>query len=163
MKILILGARGNLGQQLVKVFSIDNNVIAWDMTDVDITDKNLVDKKINDLKPEVVINAAAYNAVDKCEINDEEYDLAKKINIDGPKFLAEAALNVKAILIHYSTDYVFSGNEEGGYREDDLPNPVNRYGKTKFHGEKKLTKLLESKKQILFWEKFHIFLHWEKN
>ncbi|MBU0636894.1 MAG: dTDP-4-dehydrorhamnose reductase [Patescibacteria group bacterium] len=141
MKILILGARGNLGQQLVKVFSIDNNVIAWDMTDVDITDKNLVDKKINDLKPEVVINAAAYNAVDKCEINDEEYDLAKKINIDGPKFLAEAALNVKAILIHYSTDYVFSGNEEGGYREDDLPNPVNRYGKTKFHGEKKIIEL----------------------
>ncbi|MEK7558025.1 MAG: dTDP-4-dehydrorhamnose reductase [Patescibacteria group bacterium] len=141
MKILIFGSRGNLGCQLTKVFSFDNEVIGWDKNDVDITDRELVLKKVNDLKPDVIINASAYNAVDKCEDNDEEYELAKKINIDGPKFLAEACLNVKATLIHYSSDYVFSGNKEGGYCEDDLPDPINHYGKTKFFGEKKIIEL----------------------
>ncbi|MEK7203450.1 MAG: dTDP-4-dehydrorhamnose reductase [Patescibacteria group bacterium] len=140
-KILILGAQGSLGQQLIKVFSADNQVVAWDRMEVDITDKELVFKKINDLKPEVIINAAAYNAVDKCEKNDEEYELAKKINIDGPKFLAEATLNVKAVLIHYSTDYVFDGKRKRGYKETDEPKPINRYGKTKFHGEKRILEL----------------------
>ncbi|MFH1233526.1 MAG: dTDP-4-dehydrorhamnose reductase [Patescibacteria group bacterium] len=140
-KILILGAQGNLGKQLVKVFSDDNQVIAWDKSDVDITDKELVLKKVDDLKPDVLINAAAYNAVDKCEESDEEYELAKKINIDGPKFLAEACLKADATLVHYSSDYVFSGNKENGYREDDLPDPINRYGKTKFHGEKRILEL----------------------
>ena len=93
MRILILGANGNLGGQLVEVFdNKENEVIAWDRHEIDITDRELVVKKINDLKPTVVINATAYNNVDKCEENDEEYDLAKKINIDGPKFLAEACL-----------------------------------------------------------------------
>ncbi|MBU0898066.1 dTDP-4-dehydrorhamnose reductase [Patescibacteria group bacterium] len=141
MKILIFGAKGNLGIQLMNIFAEGNSVIGWDKNDVDITDNELVLKKVNDLKPNVIINAAAYNAVDKCEDNDEEYELAKKINIDGPKFLAEAALSVGAILIHYSSDYVFSGNKEGGYNEDDLPDPINRYGKTKFFGEKKIIEL----------------------
>jgi len=140
-KILILGAKGNLGQQLVKIFSSDNEVIAWDRGEIDISDRELMLKKIADLKPELVINAAAYNAVDKCEDNDEEYDLAKKINIDGPKFLAEACLKIGATLIHYSTDYVFDGAKEGGYDENDEPKPINRYGKTKFHGEKRILEL----------------------
>ncbi|PKL72203.1 dTDP-4-dehydrorhamnose reductase [Candidatus Kuenenbacteria bacterium HGW-Kuenenbacteria-1] len=141
MKILILGSKGNLGVQLVKVFSNGNEVIGWDRAEVDITDRELILKKVNNLKPDVIINAAAYNAVDRCEESDEEYELAKKINIDGVKFLAEAAFNVKAILIHYSSDYVFSGNKENGYSEDDLPDPINRYGKTKFFGEKKIIEL----------------------
>ncbi|MDO9399792.1 MAG: dTDP-4-dehydrorhamnose reductase [bacterium] len=141
MKILILGAKGNLGVQLMKVFANGNEVIGWDRSEIDITDRELILKKVDDLKPDVIINAAAYNAVDKCEDNDEEYELAKKLNIDGPKFLAEAALNVKAILIHYSSDYVFSGNKEDGYCEDDAPDPINRYGKTKFFGEKKIIEL----------------------
>jgi len=141
LKTLILGAKGNLGQQLVKVFSPDNNVIAWDKGEVDITDRELILKKMNDIKPELVINAAAYNAVDKCETNEEEYDLAKKINIDGPKFLAEACLKVGAILVHYSTDYVFEGKKRRGYNETDEPKPINRYGKSKFHGEKRILEL----------------------
>ena len=146
-KILILGAKGNLGQQLVKVFSGQENtsatlgageVIAWDREEIDITDRELIIKKIDDIKPEVIINAAAYNNVDKCEDSDEEYELAKKVNIDGPKFLAEAGLKVGAILVHYSTNYVFDGEKKEGYIENDEAKPINRYGKTKFHGEKRI-------------------------
>ncbi|MFH1255087.1 MAG: dTDP-4-dehydrorhamnose reductase [bacterium] len=141
MKTLILGAKGNLGKQLAEVFAGSGEVIAWDRGEIDITDRELILKKIGDIKPEIVINAAAYNAVDQCENNDEEYELAKKINIDGPKFLAEACLKEGAIFIHYSTDYVFDGAEEGGYKETDAPRPINRYGKTKFHGEKRILEL----------------------
>lgn len=141
MKILILGAKGNLGRQLQKVFKDAGEVIAWDKGEIDITDRELILKKIADLKPELVINAAAYNAVDKCEASDEEYELAKKINIDGPKFLAQACLRSGAVLVHYSTDYVFDGAQKNGYIESDEPKPVNRYGKTKFHGEKRILEL----------------------
>ncbi|MDO8592450.1 MAG: dTDP-4-dehydrorhamnose reductase [bacterium] len=140
-KILILGAKGNLGQQLVKVFSPGNEVIAWDRGEIDITDRELILKKMADLRPELVINAAAYNAVDKCEADDGEYELAKKINIDGPKFLAEACRLGGATLIHYSTNYVFDGEKKGGYQETDQPKPANRYGKSKHHGEKRILEL----------------------
>lgn len=148
-KILILGAKGNLGQQLVKVFSSDgpsaslgvSEVIAWDRGEIDISDRELILKKIGEIKPGLVINAAAYNAVDKCEVSDEEYELAKKINIDGPKFLAEACLKIGAVLVHYSTDYVFEGKKKRGYSETDEPKPINRYGKTKLHGEKIILEL----------------------
>jgi len=148
MKILILGAKGNLGQQLVKVFTAGNDIIAWDRGEIDISDRELILKKIGDVKPELIINAAAYNAVDKCEDNDEEYELAKKVNIDGPKFLAEACLKIGATLIHYSTDYVFDGSNKDGYIETDEPKPINRYGKTKFHGE---TRILELSGSGLKW------------
>lgn len=140
-KALILGAKGNLGQQLTKVFSVDYETIAWDRGEIDITDRELILKKIGDVKPELVINAAAYNSADKCEASDEEYNLAKKINIDGPKFLAEACLKINALLIHYSTNYVFDGEKKRGYKETDGPKPINRYGKTKFHGEKRILEL----------------------
>ncbi|MDP2709053.1 MAG: dTDP-4-dehydrorhamnose reductase [bacterium] len=142
-KILILGAKGNLGVQLAKIFATeaDNEVIAWDKGEIDVTDRELIFKKMGDLKPELVINAAAYNAVDKCEKSEEEYDLAKTINIDGPKFLAEACLKTGAALIHYSTNYVFDGEKKEGYVETDAPRPVNRYGKSKFHGEKRILEL----------------------
>jgi dTDP-4-dehydrorhamnose reductase len=142
MKILILGANGNLGCQLVKVFnSDDNDVIAWDRGEIDITDRELILKKINDLKPNLVINAAAYNAVDKCERDDAEYELAKKINIDGPKNIAEGCLKTGSTFIHFSTDYVFDGKNKNGYTEQAEPNPINRYGKSKFHGEKRILEL----------------------
>lgn len=139
-KVLIFGAQGNLGSQLVKIFSADSqyDVIGWDKSEIDITDRELIMKKVGDIKPGIIINAAAYNAVDKCEDNDLEYDLAKRLNIDAPRYLAEAAMSVRAILVNYSTDYVFGGDNEKGYKENDTPAPINRYGKTKFHGEKQL-------------------------
>lgn len=140
-KIIIFGSQGNLGTQLVKVFTHDYEVIAWDKKEIDITDETLISKKINEIKPAIIINAAAYNNVDKCEDSDAEYELAKKVNIDGPKFIARACLKIGAIFIHYSTDYVFSGDEKQGYNELSEPKPINRYGKTKFHGEKRILEL----------------------
>jgi len=149
MKILILGAEGNLGQQLVKTFAgEENEVIAWDRGEINIADRELILKKVDDIKPEVIINAAAYNAVDKCEDSDDEYEIAKKVNIDGPKFLAEASLKTGVTLVHYSTNYVFDGEKKEGYVETDEPKPINRYGKTKFHGEKRI---LEYSGQGLKW------------
>jgi len=153
MKILILGSNGNLGQQLVKAFSDGNDIIAWDRSEIDITDKALILKKIKDVKPEVVINAAAYNAVDKCETDGKEFGLAQKLNGEAPGILAEAALSVGAILVHYSTDYVFGGHahhhektvkeikDQGGFMENDEQRPINKYGQSKFIGEQEIVRL----------------------
>ncbi len=141
MRILILGAKGNLGQELVKVFAKDHEIIAWGKGEVDITDKDLIVKKIKDVKPVIIINAAAYNAVDKCETDEKEFELAKKINGKAVGYLAEAALETGAILIHYSTDYVFSGRKKTGYNEDDLPKPINKYGESKLLGERAVISL----------------------
>lgn len=145
MKILILGAKGNLGGQLIKVFATENEVIAWDREEIDITDKELVIKKISDVKPNIIINAAAYNAVDKCEEDKAEFALAKKLNCEAVGYLAEAALEVNAVLVHYSSDYVFDGGVKtkkesrgAGFKEDDQPCPVNKYGETKMQGEREL-------------------------
>ena len=141
MRILILGAKGNLGQELVKVFAKGHEIIAWGKGEVDITDKDLIVKKIKDVKPVIIINAAAYNAVDKCETDEKEFELAKKINGKAVGYLAEAALETGAILIHYSTDYVFSGRKKTGYNEDDLPKPINKYGESKLLGERAVISL----------------------
>lgn len=152
MKILILGASGNLGQQLVKVFKDGNEVIAWGKSEIDISDKELVLKKIADIKPGLIINSAAYNAVDKCEEPDE-FEIAKKINGLAPGYLADAALRVGAILVHFSSDYVFGGHlghkgikmsdikKQGGFKESDEPRPVNKYGQTKLMGEQEIIKM----------------------
>jgi len=143
-KILILGSKGNLGQQLVKIFTAassgpsSHEVIAWDREEIDITDKALITKKINDIKPDIIINAAAYNAVDKCEEDERAYEVAKKLNGEAVGYLAEAALATEALIVHYSSDYIFSGNKKAGYREDDKPEPVNKYAETKLLGEKEL-------------------------
>jgi len=143
MKILVLGANGNLGTQISEVFEADseNEVIAWDREQIDVTDEELVYKKISDIKPEIIINAVAYNAVDKCEESEEEYDKAKILNIDVPRFLANAAIENDALLIHFSSDYVFGAVEKDFYEESDEPSALNRYGKTKLHGERAIIKL----------------------
>jgi dTDP-4-dehydrorhamnose reductase len=141
-KILILGSKGNLGQQLVAVLKNDYEVIAFDRDEVDITDRDLVIKKINDIKPDIIINAAAYNAVDKCE-EEEGYEIAKKINGEAPEYLAQGALEANAVLVHYSSDYVFNGEKKEGYKEDDSPNPISKYGETKLMGERAIMNLSE--------------------
>lgn len=142
MEVLILGAKGNLGSQLAKIFSADKDykVIAWDKEEIDITDKELVFKKIHELKPGIIINAAAYNAVDKCEESEAEFELAKKINAEAVGYLVEACLETGAVLVHYSSDYVFAGDRKEGYKEDDEPKPINKYGETKLAGEEELIK-----------------------
>lgn len=137
---LIIGAKGMLGQDLVKVFSADKNydVIAWDLENLDITNKNDVFEKIGKLKPKIIINAAAYTDVDRCE-DMAKKDLCMKVNGEAVGYLASCASKLNAILVHYSTDYVFSGKKQEGYKEDEKEiAPINFYGKSKALGEKKL-------------------------
>lgn len=132
-RILILGVKGMLGRELAGIFN-GSKPILWDKSDLDITNCKEVRRKISELKPDIIINAAAYTAVDDCETNKE---LAMKVNGEAVKYLAESANEVGAVFIHYSTDYVFDGKNSNGYQEDDIPqNPVNVYGESKLLGEK---------------------------
>ncbi|MBT3230667.1 dTDP-4-dehydrorhamnose reductase [Candidatus Uhrbacteria bacterium] len=135
MKILITGAQGMLGQDLVKVFSsAGHDVIAASRADLDITNQESVDSYIDKLKPEMIVNAAAYNAVDQIE-EDEHFERAMQINARGPLHLAQAADRVGAKFVHFGTDYVFDGQGNAHYLEDDQTNPISRYGESKLKGE----------------------------
>ena len=140
MKVLILGAQGNLGQQLMKVFW-GSEVVGMDASELDVTNKELVLDTIKNIKPAVIINATAYNAVDKCEGNDEEFEVARRVNTGALGTLSQAALSEGAVLVHYSTDYVFDGEVEDGYGEGSEPSPINKYGVSKLGGEKEITAL----------------------
>jgi dTDP-4-dehydrorhamnose reductase len=143
MKIIIIGAKGALGQQINEVFKLDysSEVFAFDIEDLDIIKEDEVKKKINDIHPDLIINCAAYNNVDKCEEGGLEFSLAREINISAVGYLARAAIDCGAIFVHFSSDYVFSGDKEGGYLETDIPTPVNKYGQSKLGGEKEILSL----------------------
>ena len=134
MKILVTGANGMLAKEVKERFQKGNEIIATDVAELDITNEKMVNEVIAEIKPDYIINCAAYTAVDKAE---ENYELADKINGDGPKNLAKSAKAVGAKLVHISTDYVFDGdlNVSKDYDEDDEKEPVTVYGKTKLHGE----------------------------
>ena len=133
MKILITGANGMLAKSVRKRLE-GNELICTDVADLDITDEEAVLKKVSEIKPEYIINCAAYTAVDKAETAGE---IVEKINADGPRNLAKAAKENDSVLVHVSTDYVFGGDldVEKDYKEDDPKNPVTAYGITKLHGE----------------------------
>lgn len=136
-KVLILGAKGMLGQALSQVFRMAGYVVvAWDIDDIDLTDSEATLAKISALAPAVIINAAAYNAVDACETDDEEYRKALILNRDVPGYLARSAREHGVVFVHYSTDYVFDGTAEAGYSEDAIPNPISRYGTSKYEGRR---------------------------
>jgi dTDP-4-dehydrorhamnose reductase len=139
-KVVVLGAQGNLGNQIAKEFKKEEEykVIGWDREDVDITDKELVMDKLQEIKPDIIINTAAYNDVDKCEDDEQEFEKAKMINGRAVGFLSEAALKTGAIIIHFSTDYVFAGDKQEGYKETEEPAPINKYGRSKRMGEEEL-------------------------
>lgn len=143
MTILILGSAGNLGTAFNDLLSKqeDISLVAWDKTELDVTDQGILSKKIADIKPDVIINVVAYNDVDTCEKNEAAQTKAKSLNVDFVASLAEIALNIGATLIHYSSDYVFKGDNKQGYQEDAVPLPQNFYGQTKFAGEQELIKL----------------------
>lgn len=140
MKVLITGANGQLGRELAKQYKNQVNVdlILTDITVLDITKVKEVYSFINICKPDIIINCAAYTAVDKCEI---EIDLAYMINTIGPKNLAAAANEIGAEIVHVSTDYVFDCNEYKLLTEFDNVNPQTIYGKTKLNGEILVTNL----------------------
>lgn len=134
MKILITGANGMLAKA-VKNELKNEELICTDVTELDITNLEMVKDAVNNIKPDYIINCAAYTAVDKAE---EQEELAYKINAIGPKNLAIAAKQNDAILVHISTDYVFGGDKpvEQDYSEDDEKKPQAVYGTTKLAGEK---------------------------
>ncbi len=134
MKVLILGAKGSLGQEFMDLYR-DHEVFGWDRTDLDIADEEAVSAKIKDLKPELIINCAAYNAVDKAE---EDRGMAEAVNGSAVGFLSKVATELGSVLVHYSTGQVFDGSNPDGYNEDDLPHPVNAYGMSKYLGEMEL-------------------------
>ena len=136
MKILILGADGMLGQELQKAFADMGEVTAWDKKDVDITKADEASGKITALMPDILINAAAYNNMDKAEGEDAE--LAKAINGNVVGALADICQILAITMVHYSTDYVFDGTKQQGYTETDQPNPISVYGESKYLGERLL-------------------------
>jgi dTDP-4-dehydrorhamnose reductase len=136
-KIVIFGASGMLGHALQREFP---EAHFFGHRDVEITNENTVKKILKQERPAVIINAAAYTDVDACEDN---RDHAFAVNGYGPGYVASACSETGAILVHYSTDYIFEGTKQE-YREDDLPNPLNIYGKSKLLGEVSIRKNMEN-------------------
>ena len=132
MKILLLGASGQVGKALRAPLSNLGTLHACTHTDMNICEHDIVRKQIMELAPDVIVNAAAYTAVDRAE---SEAETAFEINASAVKNLAQIAKSIDSQLIHYSTDYVFDGNKSGAYTEEDATNPLNVYGKSKLAGE----------------------------
>lgn len=131
-KILLIGANGMLGRDLSKTLPDSFQCIASRSQDLDITDREATFRAIKALNPNVVINAAGFTAVDRCE---EETEKAFAINGKGAKHVAEACKEIRAKCVYISTDYVFDGKKNEPYVEEDLPNPLSTYGKSKLDGE----------------------------
>jgi len=143
MKIIVLGGKGNLGSQLVKTLEEDYEVYSWDRDDFDVLDFPLLAINLRALRPNIIINTVAYNAVDNCE-GKEGNELALKLNCELPGELSDLSLELRATLIHYSSDYVFNGTErKREFLESDTPNPINKYGESKFLGEVEILKRAE--------------------
>jgi dTDP-4-dehydrorhamnose reductase len=133
MKVVITGAAGQLGADLVEHCTASgDDVVAVDRSSLDITDRDAVRRLLDAERPDALINAAAYTAVDDCERNEE---LAFDVNATAVGHVAEACGAVGAHLVHVSTDYVFDGTLDRPYREDDPPNPQSAYGRSKLAGE----------------------------
>jgi len=149
MRVFIFGKDGQLGKEFIRYFSTHKEaeqVFVFGHFQCDISDTMKVLRIFEELRPDVVINCAAYNFVDKAET---DYKNAVKVNAVGVRNLAIASREVGAFFVHYSTDYVFDGKKENGlYTEEDIPNPVNEYGKSKFLGEEFLKE--ETENYLLF-------------
>lgn len=132
MKILLLGKNGQVGGELLSSLAGLGELTAWDRHDFDLSNPESMRGKIRELCPNIIANAAAYTAVDKAE---SEPELAMVINGIAPGILAEEAARLNALLVHYSTDYVFDGTKPSPYTEQDATNPLNEYGRSKLAGE----------------------------
>lgn len=132
MKIFLFGAGGQVGTALRPLLEALGQVRLSDRQDLDLTDPSALRAAILEFSPDVIVNAAAYTAVDKAEA---EPELAMAINADAPRVMATAASELGAFLVHYSTDYVFDGRKQAAYNEADTPRPLSVYGRSKFAGE----------------------------
>ena len=130
--ILVTGVNGQVGYELARALQGLGNVVTADRSRLDLSNHDQIRAVVRDVRPALIVNPAAYTAVDKAE---EERELAMRINGEAPGVLAEEAKKLGAALIHYSTDYVFDGTKEGEYVEDDPTDPQNVYGRSKLAGE----------------------------
>ncbi|MBU1363477.1 MAG: dTDP-4-dehydrorhamnose reductase [Gammaproteobacteria bacterium] len=135
MKILLTGKNGQVGFELQRALAPLGEVVAVDLADCDLSSPDAIRRLVAEVKPQVIINPAAYTAVDKAEA---EPALARAINGTAPGVFGEEAARLGALVIHYSTDYVFDGSKPGAYLESDAPNPQSVYGQTKLAGEQAL-------------------------
>jgi dTDP-4-dehydrorhamnose reductase len=131
-RILITGKNGQVGFELQRSLSILGEIVAVDRDECDLANPDSIRQLVRDVKPDVIVNPAAYTAVDKAE---SEAPLAEAINATAAGVFAEEAAKLGALIVHYSTDYVFDGSKDGVYTEADTPNPQSVYGKTKLAGE----------------------------
>lgn len=131
-RILLTGKNGQVGRELEKFFAPAAELKALGRDDMDLTNPNAIRRAIGEFHPQLIVNAAAYTAVDKAE---GEESLARVINAEAPGIMAEEATKIGAALIHFSTDYVFDGSKAEPYTEDDATNPISAYGRTKLAGE----------------------------
>jgi dTDP-4-dehydrorhamnose reductase len=132
-RILIFGAAGQVGLELQRSFAGFGSMVAVDLESVDLADVSQTRALVHRVQPHVILNAAAYTAVDRAE---SQPDVAMAINATAPRVLAEEALRLNALLVHYSTDYVFNGQKQQPWIETDEPNPLNVYGESKLAGER---------------------------
>jgi dTDP-4-dehydrorhamnose reductase len=134
--ILLTGAGGQVGSELLRTLAPLGRVVALARAELDLGNADSLRSAVRQLRPAIVVNAAAYTAVDRAE---SEPDLCAAINGEAPRVLAEATAELGALMVHYSTDYVFDGAKEAPYTEDDAPAPLNVYGRTKLAGEQGVT------------------------
>ena len=131
--ILLTGRTGQVGWELQRTLAPLGRVIALDRTRLDLVNSDSIRRVIRDASPDIIVNAAGYTTVDKAE---SEPDLAMHVNAVAPGVMAEEARRIDALLVHYSTDYVFDGARPTPYVEEDAPNPLNIYGTSKLEGER---------------------------
>ncbi|HEV2211030.1 MAG TPA: dTDP-4-dehydrorhamnose reductase [Verrucomicrobiae bacterium] len=132
-RILIIGKIGQVGYELRRTLAPLAEIVSVDYPDIDLTDGASIRKWLQETKPHVVVNAAAYTAVDKAET---ELERCRQINGVAPGIIAEEAKKLRALMVHYSTDYVFDGTKSSGYVEEDAPNPLGAYGRSKLEGDR---------------------------
>jgi dTDP-4-dehydrorhamnose reductase len=132
-KLLLVGCNGMLAQKIASLAPSEYSVEGVDLPDLDMTNLAQVEEVVNAKRPEVIVNCAAFTNVDACEA---EENLATQVNGDAVGYLAQAARNVDATLVHISTDYVFAGDRTSPYTEDDQTDPQSAYGRSKLIGEK---------------------------
>lgn len=136
MRVLVTGSGGQVGTEMVRALGGRATVFAYDRAALDLAHPERIAERMRGDRPDVIVNCGAYTAVDRAE---SEPELAHQVNGVAAAVLAEEALRHDALLIHFSTDYVFDGTKRSPYVEDDPPNPVNAYGATKLEGERAIT------------------------
>lgn len=135
--ILLTGKNGQVGSELLRLLPRVGEVVAPDRNQLDLADPGLIRQVMRDVRPHLIVNAAAYTAVDRAETDEAA---ARTINAEAPGVMAKEAEKIGAALVHYSTDYVFDGFQKSAYEETDLPHPINVYGKSKLAGENAIRK-----------------------